>query len=130
MRSIPSGLRALSRLKDALSSAIRGCHCTSFSTGEPTYWPADQHRIPDWLDFFVARGVVAYYVRIESVFEISSDHSPIIANIGAQVFPRVVPPHSSHIILTGMYFGPILLTTSTSIYESNNAVSYMIQQLF
>jgi hypothetical protein len=44
------------------------------------------------LDFFVARGVAANYVRIESVFELSSDHSPIIATIGAQVFPRVVPP--------------------------------------
>ena len=44
------------------------------------------------MDFFVARGVVAIYVWIESVFELSCDHSPIIATIGAQVFPRVVPP--------------------------------------
>ena len=39
------------------------------------------------------------------------------------------PPHSSHIILTGMYFGPILLTTPTSIYDSKNAVSYMRQHI-
>ena len=41
--------------------------------------------------FFVAWGVVANSVRIESVFELSSDHSPIIATIGPQVFHRVVP---------------------------------------
>ena len=35
--------------------------------------------------------MAANYVRIESVFELSSDHSPIIATVGAQVFPRVVP---------------------------------------
>jgi hypothetical protein len=44
------------------------------------------------LDFFVARGVAANYVRIESVFELSSDHSPIIATVGAHGFPRVFPP--------------------------------------
>ena len=76
----------------ALLSAIRGCHCTYLSIGEPTYWPTDQHRIPDLLDFFVARGVAANYVRIESVFELSSDHSPIIATVGAHGFPRVFPP--------------------------------------
>ena len=67
-------------------------HCTYLSIGEPTYWPTDQHRIPDLLDFFVARGVAANYVRIESVFELSSDHSPIIASVGAHDFPRVFPP--------------------------------------
>ena len=117
------GARLITPKGRTLISAIPGCHCTYFSTGEPTYWPTDQHRIPDLLDFFVARGVASNYVRIKSVFQLSSDHSPIIVTIGAQVFPRVFPPHSSHIILTGMYFGSILLTTSTSIYESNNAVS-------
>jgi hypothetical protein len=58
-------------------------------TGEPTYWPTNQHRIPDLLDFFVARGVASNYVRL---FELSSDHSPIIATIGDQIFPGVVPP--------------------------------------
>jgi len=44
------------------------------------------------LDFFVALVVASKYERIESVFELSSDISPIIATVGAQVFPRVVPP--------------------------------------
>jgi len=34
-------------------SAIRGCHGTYFSLGEPTYWPTDHQRLPDLLDFFV-----------------------------------------------------------------------------
>ena len=90
-----SGARLITPKGRTLLSAIRGCHCTYFSTAEPTYWPQDHHRIPDLLDFFVARGVASNYVRFESVFELSSDHSPIIATIGAQVFPRVVP-HTRH----------------------------------
>ena len=39
--------------------------------------------------------LAANYVRIETLFELSSDHSSIITTIGAQVFPGVVPPHSS-----------------------------------
>ena len=84
-----------------LLSALRGCHCTYYSTGEPTYWPTDHHRIPDLLDFFVARGVAANYIRVESIFELSSDHSPIIATVGTHALLRVVPPHSLRIILTG-----------------------------
>jgi len=44
------------------------------------------------LDFFVARGIGANYIRVEPVFELSSDHSPIRATVGAHVLPRVVPP--------------------------------------
>jgi hypothetical protein len=44
------------------------------------------------LDFFVARGVAANYIRVESVFELFSDHSPIVATVGAHVLPRAVPP--------------------------------------
>jgi len=84
-----------------LLSALRGCHCPYYSNGEPTYWPTDHHRIPDLLDFFVARGVAANYIRVESIFELSSNHSPIIATVGTHALLRVVPPHSLRIILTG-----------------------------
>jgi endonuclease/exonuclease/phosphatase (EEP) superfamily protein YafD len=70
-----------------LLSTSRVCHCTYYSTGEPTYWPTDHHRTPDLLDFFVARGVAANYIRVESMFELSSDHSPIIATVGAYALP-------------------------------------------
>jgi hypothetical protein len=107
-----------------LLSAICGCYCTYFSTGEPTYWPTDHRSIPDLLDFFVARGVAANYIRVESVFELSSDHSPVVATVGAHVLPRAVPPHSLQIILTGTYSVPTLLPASTLIYGSRKVVSW------
>jgi hypothetical protein len=36
--------------------------------------------------------VAANYIRVESVFELSSDHSPIVATVGVHVLSRAVPP--------------------------------------
>ena len=75
-----------------LLSANCGCYGNYFRTGEPTYWTTDHHRLPDLLDFFVARGIAAKFIRVEPVFELSSDHSPILATVGDHVLPRVVSP--------------------------------------
>jgi hypothetical protein len=32
-------------------------HLRHFSTGEPTYWPSDRNKLPDLLDFCVAKGI-------------------------------------------------------------------------
>jgi len=85
------GARLIRPKGRTLLSATRGCHGTYFSTGEPTYWPTDHHRLPDLLDFFVARGIATNSIRVEPVFELSSDHLPILATVGAHVLPRVVP---------------------------------------
>jgi hypothetical protein len=76
------------------------------------------------LDFFVARGVAANYIRVESVFELSSDYSPVFAIVGAHVLSRAVSPHSLQFILTGTYFVPILMPASTLTYGSRNVVSW------
>ena len=73
-------------------SAISGNNCTHYSIGEPTYWPTNPRRLFDLLDFFVARGMAADYVRVEPVYELSSDHSPIIATVDAHVLPRIPRP--------------------------------------
>ena len=86
------GARLITSKGRTLLSAFHGCHGTYFSTGEPTYWPTDHHRLPDLLDFFVARGIAANYIRVAPMFEVSSDQSPIIATVGAHVLPCVVPP--------------------------------------
>ena len=86
------GARLVTPKGRTLFSAISGNNCTYYSTGVPTYWPTDPRRLPDMLDFFVARGTAGDYVTFESVYELSSDHSPIIATVDAHVLPRVPPP--------------------------------------
>jgi len=84
------GARLFTSKGRTLLSAIRGWHGTYFSTGEPTYWSTDHHSLTD-LDFFVARDIAVNYIRVESVFELSSDHSPKLVTVGAHVLPSVVP---------------------------------------
>ena len=133
--STVSGRRRLERARlvtpkgRTLLSEIRGCHGTYFSTGEPTYWPTDHHRVPDLLDFFVARGIAANQIRVEPVFELSSDHSPILATVGAHFLPVWSPPHSLQTILTGTHFVPILPLISTFTYGSSNEASWTTRRI-
>ena len=64
-----------------LLQAIHANNCKHISTREPTYWPSDPNKKPDLLDFFVLRGITASYIQVESNFELSSDHTPVIATL-------------------------------------------------
>jgi hypothetical protein len=55
------------------------------STGEPTYWPSDRNKIPDLLDFAITKGVSEVHSHVESNFDLSSDHSPIIITLSMNV---------------------------------------------
>lgn len=52
------------------------------STGEPTYWPSDPNKTPDLIDFAVVKNMNLNCMTIKSCFELSSDHSPLLATIG------------------------------------------------
>lgn len=64
-----------------LLKAVEEMHLSYISTGEPTYWPTDANRVPDLLDFFITRGVAQNYTYIQSYFDLSSDHSPILLTL-------------------------------------------------
>jgi hypothetical protein len=52
----------------------------------------DPTKLPDLLDFIVTRGIPATNVQVVPVFELSSDHSPIIATIGASLTNKAITP--------------------------------------
>jgi hypothetical protein len=64
-----------------LEKVIRENNYTTLSTGLPTYWPTDSHKIPDLLDFFITKGISPSYMNIISSYDLSSDHTPIIATL-------------------------------------------------
>lgn len=68
-----------------LYKAIRLNNLEAISTGEPTYWPSDANRMPDVLDFFVAKGISRNYIRVRSSLDMTSDHTPVIATISSSV---------------------------------------------
>lgn len=48
------------------------------ATAEPTYWPSDQQKVSDPIDFYITKGVDLKKLEIQSNSDLSSDHSPII----------------------------------------------------
>lgn len=66
-----------------LKNSLSGLHLTPVSTGEPTYWPADRNRLPDLIDFFVTKSISHLYTSVESNFDGSSDHTPIILTLSS-----------------------------------------------
>jgi hypothetical protein len=86
------GARLITRKGRNLLAAITACTCQHYSTGEPTYWPANPNRLPDLLDFLVARGLPTTDLQLESVFELSSDHSPIIVTLGISPSHQAAAP--------------------------------------
>jgi hypothetical protein len=51
------------------------------TTATPTYWPTDQRKTPDLLDFFVTCGISESYLDITASYDLSSDHTPITATV-------------------------------------------------
>ena len=83
-----------------LLQAISSLNWHYFSIGESTYWPTDITKLPNLLDFLIAWGILANYIQVESTFELSSDHSPVIATIGTSTpnkaaFPTLTTTHTN-----------------------------------
>jgi len=68
-----------------LSKVIQEKNYSVLSTGTPTYWSTDGNKIPDLLDFFVTNGISSTYTDIQSSYDLTSDHSPIIVTLSTSV---------------------------------------------
>ena len=60
--------------------------------GTPRYWPTDGNKIPVLLDFFVTNGISSTYTNIQSSYDLTSDHSLIIATLSTSVIVRKPTP--------------------------------------
>lgn len=67
-------------------------HCTPLSTGKPTYWPTDPAKKPDLIDFFLTKNISANYVLVEELYDLSSDHSPILLTLSEQIIQKTHSP--------------------------------------
>jgi hypothetical protein len=117
------GARLITPKERNLLHDISSHNCNYFNTGEPTYWPTDLTKLTDLLDFLVARGIPANYIQVESAFELSSDHSPAIATIGASTLNKAAFPTLTTTQPTGLCFVLTLTDILTSIYASRDVRS-------
>lgn len=57
-----------------------------------TYWPADNTRLPDLLDFFVTSGTGPINSSVSTLTDLSSDHSPVLLTLQLQPIARLKLP--------------------------------------
>lgn len=97
------------------------------STGQPTYWPSDEGKIPDIIDFCISKGISKNNISCHSCWDLSSDHSPILVEIGTQVteINKKCILHNKHTnwplfrtLIDNTFDEPIALQTETDIINS------------
>lgn len=79
-----------------LYKVISELNLTALSSNEPTYWPTHNNRIPDVLDFYIAKGMPHANTMIEPCFDLSSDHTPVILTISSDLNMVTPPPRLSN----------------------------------
>lgn len=84
------GARLITPKGKNLLQALERQNCMYLSTNEPTYWPTDPRKIPDLLDFIILKGITTNYFKLESNFELSSDHTPVIVTLSIHAIMK--PP--------------------------------------
>lgn len=62
--------------------------CDPDSSGKPNYWPTDQNKIPDLMDFYVS----ASYIKVEKEWGVNSDHSPIHLTVSGTIIHKESAP--------------------------------------
>jgi len=74
-----------------LAKLLQANNYSFISTGSLTYWPKDTNKTPDLLGFFITNGISKNYAEVESSYDLTSDHSPIIATLSTSVKNRQPP---------------------------------------
>lgn len=82
-----------------LLSAVKQINCETVSTGNPTYWPTDQNKLPDLIDFYIYKNIASGFLSIEEGYDMNSDHSPTILTLSESIIekedtPRLVNKHT------------------------------------
>jgi hypothetical protein len=80
-----------------LLKTIQNQKYSFLSTGTPTYWPSDPGKIPDLLDFYITNGISTSYMGIVPSYDLSSDHTPVIATISTEIINKKTTPRLHNI---------------------------------
>jgi endonuclease/exonuclease/phosphatase (EEP) superfamily protein YafD len=77
------GSRVITPRGRVLLRCIMDKQLSIHSPPQPTYWPAARNRLPDILDFFISSNLNGLRVVVDSLADLSSDHSPVLVTINS-----------------------------------------------
>lgn len=79
-----------------LLKAVKELRCEFISTGKPTYWPTDQNKIPDLIDFFIFKNISSNFLYIDEILELDSDHTAILLTSSEHIIKKENSPTLSN----------------------------------
>jgi len=75
-----------------LLSSLSSTHYHILSPPEPTYWPTSLSKLPDILDIFITTPLPPSKYSIETLYDLSSDHSPVLLTLHEYPLPKTPSP--------------------------------------
>jgi hypothetical protein len=91
-----------------LYTAAINHNCEFVSTRKPTYWPSDQSKTPDLIDFFITKNISPNYMQIDEGNGLTSDHSPILLTISEHIITKDRKPTLTNNLTDWDYFNFLL----------------------
>ncbi|PNF19341.1 putative RNA-directed DNA polymerase from transposon X-element [Cryptotermes secundus] len=91
-KNVQWGSRLTNSKGRELLATMNSNNLSYLTTGQPTYWPTDSRKTPDILDFCVTKGLNTKKFLVESSLDLTSDHTPIIVTMYAQILEKPKEP--------------------------------------
>ena len=66
--------------------------CNFHSGNKPTYWPTDNQKIPDLIDFYVSKGINKNHIFVQNCDDLSSDHTPVLMTVSENIIEKAQTP--------------------------------------
>ena len=82
------GSRLITPKGRELLKALNEAACDFHSSRKPTHWPTNPAHIPDLLDFFITKGITLTYLEVESIADLSSDHTPVLLTLSTTIIKK------------------------------------------
>jgi hypothetical protein len=86
------GSRLITTKGRELPKLIQNQKYSFLTMGTLTYWPSDPGKIPDLLDFYITSGISSSYMGITSSYDLSLDHTPVIATVSTEPVNKKTTP--------------------------------------
>lgn len=125
------GSRIINKKGRELYKCINTMNIQSCSNGLPTYWPTDQAKKPDCVDFFLTQRISESYIDIKNLNDLTSDHSIILVTLNNKVRrkcprPQLASKHTDWEKFRELINVRINLRTKMKTAEDiDNAIQYL-----
>jgi hypothetical protein len=69
------------RRKTEVRQDVDAINSITLSSGNPTYLPTDQSKLPDCINFYISHGIAATYTEVDNLDDLMSDHFPVLLTL-------------------------------------------------